>query len=279
MRTIELTISVPDGLQELLIAILADRDFEGFVQEDTLLKAYVPAPHYDDTTREGIERWLRRRELPPVIRERIIEEQNWNAAWEQTVRPQAVGPFLIKPPWAEVPPDHVGKIVIRVEPKMSFGTGEHASTRLALRLLPPCLTEGARILDAGTGTGILAIAAAKQGAAEVIAFDIDPWAQDNAVENIRRNAVADRVHFRPGTIAAVPETDFDLILANINRAVLLELLPAFARKLKPAGRLILAGLLTGDRSHMIAAAAEQALAIAEERVEDGWWAVVLGRSE
>ena len=277
--TIELTLHVPDDLHEPLIAELLDLDFDGFVQEDDRLLAYLPAPRWNDVKREHIERWLLARGLDAPLEERPIAPQNWNAQWEETIRPVAIGPFLVKPTWTSVPPEHTGQILLEIDPKMSFGTGYHESTRLALRFLPDLVREGDRVLDAGSGTGILAIAALKLGAASAIAFDIDPWAQENAVENFLLNAVADQVAFREGGIETVSETGFDLVLANINRNVLLDLLPAFAEKTRPGGRLVLAGLLRQDRERMLEAAAEHAFAPAHEATEGEWWAVVVVRSE
>ena len=278
MNTIELTLHVPDHLHEFLIAELTDLDFEGFVQEEDRLLAYVPAPRWSDVKREHVERWLLAHGTDAPLIERVVRPQNWNARWEETIRPLAVGPFLVKPTWTDVPPEHAGKILLEVDPKMSFGTGYHESTRLVLRALPDLVRTGARVLDAGTGTGILAIAALKLGAATAVAFDVDPWAQANAVENFYLNAVAERVTFRAGPIDVVDETDFDLVLANINRNALLDLLPAFAEKTKPGGRLALAGLLRQDRERMLEAAAH-AFTPVHEATEGEWWSGVWEREE
>lgn len=279
MNTIELTLHVADRLHEFLIAELADLDVESFVQEEDCLLAYLPAPRWNDVKREHVERWLLAHGAGAPVEERIVEPQNWNAQWEETLRPIAVGPFLVKPTWTSEPPEHAGQIVLEIDPKMSFGTGYHESTRLVLRLLPELVRAGDRILDAGTGTGILAIAALKLGAASAVAFDVDPWAQENAVENIYLNDVAGRAEFRAGSIEVVPEAGFDLLLANINRNVLLDLLPAFAEKTRAGGRLVLAGLLRKDRDRMLEAAAAHRCTLAREAAEGDWWAGVWEKSE
>jgi ribosomal protein L11 methyltransferase len=169
--------------------------------------------------------------------------------------------------------------VLEIDPKMSFGTGYHESTRLMLRFLPDLIRGNERVLDAGTGTGILAIAAVYLGAGSVIAFDISTWADENARENSALNAVADRIEVRQGAIDdVVPERGFDLILANIERDPLIELLPAFADKLADGGRVALAGLTQDDESPMRAALAEHGFAIERETRENEWWAVMLRRA-
>ena len=277
--TIELTLHVPDDLHELLIAELLEMDFEGFVQEDDRLLAYLPAPRWNDVKRECIERWLLAHGTDAPLEERPIAPQNWNAQWEETIRPVAIGPFLVRPTWTSVPLQHAGQILLEIDPKMSFGTGYHESTRLALRFLPDLVRAGDRVLDAGTGTGILAIAALKLAAAAAVAFDIDPWAQENAVENFYLNGVAGQVDFREGGIEIVSETGFDLVLANINRNVLLDLLPAFAEKTRSGGRLVLAGLLRQDREPMLEAAAKHTFVPIHEATEGEWWAVVAVKGE
>ncbi len=279
MRTIELTIRLDDDLHEWLIAELADLDFGSFVRGDGALKAYIPAPRWNDAKREAVERWLHARGHFAPLTEREAEEENWNANWERTIQPQRVGPFLIKPTWAEAPPEDAGRLLLEIDPKMSFGTGYHASTRLALLLLRDVVQGGERVLDAGTGTGILAIAAVRLGAQSGLAFDTDEWAQQNAVENLYLNRVADSIEFRAGSIDVIAETGFDLILANINRAVLLGFLPVFREKMAEGARVILSGLLRTDRAALLEAAAREGLAPTREAEEDEWWAVVLAKGE
>ena len=276
MRTIELILPVEEDLHEFLIAELTDLDFESFVQEEARLKAYVPAPRWSDVHRDRVEQWLRARGLPAPLEERVVEPRNWNAEWERTVQPTVIGPFLVKPTWAEVPAGQEDKVVLEIDPKMSFGTGYHESTRLALRLLADAVRGGERVLDAGTGTGILAIAAVRLGAASALTCDISEWAALNAPENFLLNGVAEQVTFRAGSLEAVPEAGFDLIFANINRATLLELLPGFRKKMSAGGALLLSGLLETDRTALLEATAVQGLHPESEKTEGEWWAVVLG---
>ncbi len=275
MKTLELVLRVPDRYHEFLIAELTDLDFESFEQDDDLLKAYAPAGRWSDVRREHVEHWLLAHDLPIAMEERIVREENWNAQWEETIRPLAVGRFLIKPTWADVPPEHADKVLLEIDPKMSFGTGYHESTRLVLGFLPAVVHGGETVLDAGTGTGVLGIAALKLGAASAIGFDIDPWASVNATENALLNGVGDRFEVREGGLDVVPETGFDLVFANINRNVLLDLMPGFAEKLTPDGRLVLAGLLKTDREVMLASIEAAGLALDGEATENEWWSLIV----
>ncbi len=126
--------------------------------------------------------------------------------------------------------------------------------------------------------GILAIAAVKLGAEWAVAFDHDPWSQQNAIENFYLNQVDAQIAFRSGSIDQVPEEDFDLILANINRKALLAMLPVFAQKTRPGGHVVLAGLLQRDRARMLAAATEHGLVAVKDEAEGEWWAVVLAKN-
>ena len=285
MKTVELVLDVPDRYHEFLIAELADLDVESFAEEDDRLRAYVPATRWSAPRREHVERWLRAHDLPSVFEERVVPDENWNARWEETVRPLAVGRFLVKPTWADVPPEHADKVLLEIDPKMSFGTGYHESTRLALRFLPGLVRGGEDVLDAGTGTGVLAIAALRLGAATALGFDIDPWASTNATENAFLNGVADRFEVREGSLDIVPETGFDLVFANINRNVLLALLPGLGAKLaqpvpeKAGGRLVLAGLLRSDRDVMTTAISDAGLTLYDEATEAEWWSAIVSRDE
>mgnify|MGYP006271775139 CR=1 FL=1 len=161
---------------------------------------------------------------------------------------------------------------IVIDPQMSFGTGHHASTRLALTLLPEAVSPDDRVLDVGTGTGVLAIAACHCGAASVLGVDTHPPAVENARVNAARNGYADRITIRAGTLDDVPESAFDAVLANITREVLRAMLPGFAHRVASGGALVLAGLFTSDRDVLCRDAADHGFVLVDERDEDGWWA-------
>ncbi len=275
MSTVALKIYVPDPYQEFLVAELSDLDFEAFEMEDDYLVAYVPSNRWDDVKRERIESWLHANALETSMTERVVGDENWNQQWEETIGPVVVEPFLIKPTWHQAPSDIGELILLEIDPKMSFGTGYHESTRLMLRLLPEQVERGDRVLDAGTGTGILAIAAVKLGASAADAFDIDPWSQRNAVENVYLNAVQERVSVIDGAIDAVPGDAYDVVLANINLNVAIGLLAEFAIRLRRGGRLVVSGILEKDRRRLLEMAGPHGFVLRGERVEGEWWAGAL----
>lgn len=273
--TVALTLRVPDDLHDLAIAELAERGFDAFEQGAGTLMAYAPAAMWTDAVRARVERWLAAHALPTAVEERLIEPEDWNARWEATVRPVAAGPFVIAPTWAEPGPEHAGRTLLRIDPKMSFGTGYHPSTRLALGLLAPLVRGGERVLDVGAGTGVLALAALKLGAREAVGVDVDAWSVANARENAALNGLDAALDVREGSVEDVPERGFDLVVANIIRTVLVALLPDLAARMAPGGALVLAGLLARERDVMLDAAEIVGLALADEAAEGEWWACAL----
>ena len=227
---------------------------------------------WTDEARAYVEGWLAEHGVAAAVEATEIAEQNWNAQWESTITPVDAGPFIVAPTWADLPAEVDGKLVLLVDPKMSFGTGHHPSTRLALALLAPHVASGDRVLDVGTGTGVLAFGALKLGAASAVGCDIDTWSVPNAAECAALNGVQDRFDVRLGDLEVVPETGFDLVLANIIRSVLVPMLPELAEKTRPDGHVVLAGLLVTERETVISAAAAAGLTLVEEAAEGDWWA-------
>lgn len=274
--TFELTFELPNSLHDLLIAELDAQGFTGFIQDDDLLQAYVPSSLWTDAIKAQIQIWLQKNDVAHDITEVEIQPQDWNKAWESSIEPIKIPPFLVRPSWA---PAEEGLIDIVVDPKMSFGTGHHETTRLLLRLMPPIISPDCYVLDAGAGTAILAIAAVKLGAASALAFDIDAWVEENVIENLKRNAVDQAITFRVGTIEVAPESDFDVIFANINRNVLLSYLEPLTGKLAPAGKLCLSGVLVEDKALMVDKAKAVGLSLHAEGSEGAWWAGIFSKDD
>ncbi len=252
MKYIKLVINVADEYQESLIAELFDMDFDGFEQRDGQIITYITKEQFGISDRERIDQLL---ETYPgdgyIESEEVVADQNWNEQWEQTIKAQTIGQFFVKPTWSckAVPED---KILLEIDPKMSFGTGYHETTRLMLRALPNIIQKEDLIIDAGTGTGILSIAAIKLGAKRALAFDIDEWSISNTKENILLNDVADAVSVKKGSSEVVPkDISADLILANIERNTILSLLGNFKKMLKSDGQILLSGLLKSDEQQIM----------------------------
>jgi ribosomal protein L11 methyltransferase len=215
---------------------------------------------------------------PPPVEWNWQENEDWARVWRQGLAPRRLTPRLvIKPTWTEWEASP-GEVVLEIDPQMAFGTGEHATTRGCLRLLDETVPMGGRVLDIGSGSGILAIAAARLGAREVVAVEYDEDANINARENFEHNGVADRVQLLE-RMADAPLLEslgrFDLILANILSSVIRPLLPAMRAALAADGRLIVSGILREERDAVLAAAEGVGLGLAAEDAEDEWWSGLL----
>ncbi|WP_234571908.1 50S ribosomal protein L11 methyltransferase [Rhodohalobacter sp. 614A] len=270
MNYLRVEFELSPDLHEFFIAELMDLDFYGFEQFDDKLVAYIDKQRFNDSNREYLEQLISAYSGDSFLEFEEIPDQNWNEAWEQTIQPQRIGALLVKPTWStEAPSD--GEILLEIDPKMSFGTGYHATTRLMLRQIQEINLKGKRVLDAGTGTGILAIAAVKLGAKKTVGFDNDPWSRDNARENTLLNQVDESVEIRFGGIETVDELEiFDVTLANINRNVLLEILPTLVNHTREGGIICLSGLLDKDEDVMRDKVQTLSVQITAIEQEDEW---------
>ncbi len=269
--TVRLHFRLDRASRDLAVAEFADAGLDAFEETAGGLVVYVPADTWADegSPARAVARELVTTGTPPPDEEPVAD-QNWNALWEASIEPVAVGAFVVAPTWAE-PPPLGGRTLLRVDPKMAFGTGHHATTRICLRLMESRIPAGGRVLDVGTGTGLLAIAALARGAATAVGVDIDPWSVENARETAALNGVADRLDVRDGSADDVPETGFDLVLANIIRPVLQPMLPALAARAASGAALVVSGLLVRERDVFVDALAAAGLGLADEAAEGGWW--------
>lgn len=203
-----------------------------------------------------------------------IEQRNWNEEWEKTIQPIKVSDrIVIKPSFRDYFPKE-NEIVITIDPKMSFGTGYHQSTRIVIRLIEKYLQSGMKVLDIGTGTGILAIVCAKLGASKIFSCDNDEFVQENVLENFENNNVKDKCSFTVGTIDEIKENNFDLILANIQKNVLLDLAEKIKEKIKSGGIVILSGLLLDDENEIVQKYESLNFKLIEKEIEDEWIGLV-----
>jgi ribosomal protein L11 methyltransferase len=235
---IEISIRTTEW-QEVLIALLSESGFEGFEQDDTVLRAYVPEAHFDPAALEAL--------LKPYglsYEEQRIEERNWNEEWEKHFEPVIVDDFCAIRAHFHAPLPGVEHELL-ITPKMSFGTGHHATTYMMIQAMRGLPLQGKRVLDLGTGTGVLAILAEKLGAGEVVAVDNDDWAIANAKENIEVNECKRIVISKNSSLAELTGC-FDILLANINKHVIVAELPAMGQHLRQGGVILLSGLLEDD---------------------------------
>ena len=211
----------------------------------------------------------------PTVSVRTIDPKNWNAEWEKTITPiKVTDRIVITPTWHPYNASP-GQIVLTIDPKMSFGTGYHETTRLVLRLMEHHVRPGTTVLDVGTGTGVLAIAGLKLGAVSAVGVDVDEWSYDNSLENAKLNGVEEQVTFLHGDLTAVPPATFGLIVANIQLNVIVPLLPEMRDRLTPEGTLILSGLLLQDREQILNALDRSTFHLLEEMQENEWIALAV----
>ena len=236
--------------------------------------AYIDADQWqriEPKLRDAAQRLLRE----SVVSAAAMPDRDWRTAWHDhfdIVRIPGERPIVVRPPH-KVYRAAEREIVIELVPGLAFGTGQHQSTRLCLRLLAEHVANGSRVLDVGTGSGILACAAALLGAESVIATDIDPLAVDAARQTVRQNGLADIVDVREG---AVPEggEPFDLVAANLTADILQWLAADIARAVKPGGTLIASGLIAARQDDVAAAFESQGLHTTQSAAEDDWIGLV-----
>lgn len=267
MDYVELNVPVADARQgEIVTAMLADLPFESFVQEEGTLKAYIPKEALY-TCKEEADRVLAESGITGAAYIEI-ETQNWNALWESNFEPVEIeGVCTIRAPFSPAPRQGMDIVIM---PKMSFGTGHHATTWLMGAEIMKRDLGGKRGLDMGSGTGVLAIAAVKRGAHHVDAVDIDDWAYENCMENIAVNGVGEQITPILGDASAIEGHSYDIILANINRNILLADMPRYAAVLLPGGELLMSGFLERDAQAVSDRAREFGLETVSTLGKDGW---------
>ena len=235
------TPAIPDN-REILAALLAEIGYDSFMDTPNGLSAYIPADSFDKAATLAAVESVRGIFESLKIESNPMPDKDWNAEWEKSFTPITVaGRCRIRAPFHE--PDASCPLDIIIEPKMAFGTGHHATTTLMIQQLFDIDLAGKTVLDMGCGTGVLAIAALKLGAKSAVAIDIDHW----SVENTRENAASNNVEMSviEGGVEAI-SGQFDVILANINRNILLEQIPVYAEALNTGGVLCLSGFYSAD---------------------------------
>lgn len=261
-----LNIKCGEELSEILTAELSDYPFESFTYESDLLSAYLPTQSLP-SCRAEVDALLARYGVTGLYSE--IPTENWNAAWESDFPPVEVDDrLLIRAPHHSPAPEGVMDVVLI--PHMSFGTGHHATTRMMSQEILDLGVEGLDGLDVGTGTGVLAIVAAKCGARHVDAVDIDDLCQRSCRENADANGVGERITSILGDISRVEGRTYDFIAANIHRNILIAQMEASARLLRPGGHLLMSGFWADDVEAILRSGREAGLIHLATRSADEW---------
>lgn len=254
-----------DTTDEVIIALLSQYPFEAFEERESTTIGYMPAGDWTPL----IERSIRAlcTERATTVTSEVLPPRNWNSEWESSFEPVNVGTFCtIRADFHEVPSgyDHV----IHLQPKMAFGTGHHETTYMMIHAMQRLSIAERYVLDYGCGTGILAVLAARLGAGYVVAVDIEQESHDNTLENESANEVhIDKVIC--GTISDIHE-NFEVILANINRNVLLDTVTDIYSRLDPGGTLLMSGILSQDQDIIMQAYLEAGFAHHSTAARGNW---------
>ncbi len=211
------------------------------------------------------------------IEENILPNKNWNEEWEKKINIVEVSDKIVIKPSFKDYNERENQIIITIDPKMSFGTGEHATTKIVLQLLEKHFLTNSKVLDVGSGTAVLSIAASKLGAKEVIAIDNDEWCFLNGIENVEKNNVSN-ITVLHSTIEKIKEEGFDLILANINKNVLLNIRKDISSKCKKSGLVILSGILATDEDEIKRQFTQIGLTAFDKKQIDEWIGLVFKKN-
>lgn len=264
MNHIQITIQANDNQQEILISKLDEVNAVGFEQTPTHLLAYFEEEHFESLV---VTKLL----MGYEFHQTQIPQRNWNQVWESNFEPVVVDDFCAIRADFHSPIKGVQYDII-ITPKMSFGTGHHQTTYLMMEEMRTINFKKKKVFDFGTGTGILAILASKLGAAAVTAIDIDEWSINNAEENFEKNNIGS-VRLYQSSI--VPSENFDVILANINRNVLVEHASSLVNILADKGQLLISGLLSTDEKIIVEA--YNMLQLKNVQHKDKWMSLLLSR--
>lgn len=258
---------LPADRQDILIALLSEEGFEGFEEGIGSLSAFIPEKQFDEKAFNSL---LAKENL--TAEKIIVAEKNWNEEWEKNFEPVIIDDFCAVRASFHRPIDGVEHEII-ITPKMSFGTGHHATTHIMIQYMQQLPLKGKQVLDFGTGTGILAILAERCGATAITAIDNDDYSIENAAENIAVNRCTAIVLRKADKLQEMGK--FDVMLANINRHVILANMGEMRQHLTKEGVLILSGLLPDDAKVIEAKAAEFDLRIIELKNYNNWIGLLL----
>lgn len=274
MKYYEVNFSLEPNLEaysDIFSALLAEIGFETFVPSDNGLQAYIQQAMFEeDKLKHAIK------EIPfsnVRINYNVVEAEyeDWNAIWEEEgFKPIIIDDKIVIHDVKHTEVPHLPYDII-ISPKLAFGTGSHQTTRMIIRELANLDLNGKKVIDAGTGTGVLSIMCIKRGADNVFAYDIDEWSVENTRDNLLLNGIHNEIHVEQGDATVLNKTDkADLIIANINRNILLNDMGVFCSKLSENGMLLISGFYTDDIPVLTDAAKEQGLKHVKRNCDDNW---------
>ncbi len=282
MRWVRIGVECAEGATDAVAAALLAEGCGGTEHSDAGVAGYLPV----DDTLEGRLLSLHERldalpaEMQPTPPETIltfVQEEDWAEAWKAHFHPIPIGERLVvAPSWSDYIP-LPQQVVVELDPGMAFGTGAHPTTRLCLEALERGLHGGETVVDWGTGSGLLAVAAAKLGAARVLAGDVDPLAVSIARENCARNGVEGRVTVVEGESPGILNAQADVTVCNILAGVIIELAEALADVTRPGGRLIASGIIDTRAEEVKSRLSETGFDVVETRIEGEWVAMIAVR--
>ena len=275
---VKFNIQAPEELFEsvcdVVSALAGETGFETFEVHDNGLTGYIQRQLFDEALLESALAALPFPDATVSYQVEEAEDRDWNEAWEQEgFEPIVVDDSIVVHDGRHLPADlNPSAISIEIDARMAFGTGTHATTRMMIAALRSLPLDGKRLLDCGTGTGILAIAALRMGAREAVGYDIDEWSVDNARHNAVINRVDDRFVSLLGDVTILNKVEgaFDVIVANINRNILLADMPAIVGKLAPQGTLLLSGFYVSDVPMLTEKAESLGLKLSAKKVDEEW---------
>lgn len=259
---------VSEDNNQILIAILGELPFESFTEQDFGVIGYIPQNSFNKSDIEE--------SLTPIstlfeslaITEKLIKDENWNAAWEKNFSPITIDKICrIRAPFHEA--DNSFQYEIIIEPKMSFGTGHHATTENMMRLMYGLDLKEKTVLDMGCGTGVLAIQASMLNAKHLLAIDIDSWSYESTIENTERNNITN-IETLEGDANLLPGRSFDVVFANINRNILINDMHHYSNTLSKDGILLLSGFYTEDLPMIKEKAMDEGFEYQKHVSKDNW---------
>ena len=258
--------NISSDQSDLLIAQLSEIGFSGFEEEENNLKAFIPAIDFIEA---AVNEIAASQDL--TFNQSTIEDTNWTAVWESNFQPVIVDGFVGIRADFHAPITGVEQEIV-ITPKMSFGTGHHATTYMMIKQMREIDFAGKAVIDFGTGTGILAILAEKLGASKVVAIDYDEWSIENAAENLAKNSCS-KFELKQADNAAGNDP-VDIILANINKQVILDNFSVLVKLLNPSGMILLSGLLETDETDILTEAVKHSLNFRGKIASNKWMAIM-----